>query len=355
VASWPANVRRIYRRPGCQVRSDFYHCCLLWDFLRRHSRTLVDVPVSRILTGIHLISANNMSYVKSHRRRTYARRTTRHRRKISSWGRRRTRKFGSVSLRLKRLPRRQARKRYIRNVASKKKWDTMRSAGSVIAGNLDTQITLTNATTIFLFCPNYRFLSRSWSNDHTRNAQDIFFRGFKEKFWVLTRNVPLIHRRVVFWAQIVPTRARATVVPNAQADAPPTYYRNFTEIQDDSDLMNYLFQGEAGLEYENLYWLSAKLDRRRTLVISDTTKKFNPGNETGMQKLYSTWIGINRRLSYPDEESGSAEFSDPWVAPSPWSKGNLFVMDMFSQGFDPPSAGDEATFCTQSTVYWHEA
>lgn len=231
----------------------------------------------------------------------------------------------------------------------------MRSAGSVIAGNLDTQITLTNATTIFLFCPNYRFLSRSWSNDHTRNAQDIFFRGFKEKFWVLTRNVPLIHRRVVFWAQIVPLQARASVVPNAQADAPPTYYRNFTEIQGDSDLMNYLFQGEAGLEYENLYWLSAKLDRRRTLVISDTTKRFNPGNETGMQKLYSTWIGINRRLSYPDEESGSAEFSDPWVAPSPWSKGNLFVMDMFSQGFDPPSAGDEATFCTQSTVYWHEA
>ena len=41
--------------------------------------------------------------------------------------------------------------------------------------------------------------------------------------------------------------------------------------------------------------------------------------------------------------------------PTPYGKGNIYVMDMFSQGFEPPPEGEAATFTTQSTVYWHEA
>lgn len=292
----------------------------------------------------------------------YARRTRTYRRRkrsfyprrsmLSKWGLKR-RKFGYVNLRNKRLPRRQARKRYIRNVASKKKWDTMRSAGDVVSGDLDAQITLEDAVTIFLFCPNYRNLDRDVSNDHTRNAQDVYFRGFKEKFWVQTSQVPLVHRRIVFWCQQVIDNARPHVVP--VTNSPPTYYRSFTPIQGNSFLMQYLFQGTPDTDYSNLFWPTAKLDRRNCQVISDTTKITNPGNDTGTQKLYSTWVGVNRRMSYPDEERGSGEQSNPWAAPTPYGKGNIYVMDMFSQGFEPPPVGEAATFTTQSTVYWHEA
>lgn len=119
--------------------------------------------------------------------------------------------------------------------------------------------------------------------------------------------------------------------------------------------MEYLFQGTANDDYVAGYWPAAKLDRRHTRVISDTTKTTNPGNDTGTQKLYSTWVGVNRRLSYMDEERGGGEISSPWAAPSPWAPGNIYVMDIFTQGFNDPPEGNAATFTTQSTVYWHEA
>lgn len=219
-------------------------------------------------------------------------------------------------------------------------------------GSAETEILLQSATSVFLFCPNFRNLDRDVSNNHTRNQSDIFLRGFKERFWVQTGATPLIHRRVVFWAQITPASARPLIEP--ATNSPPTYYRPFTEIQGDSQLMEYLFQGDAGTEYESLYWPAARLDRRKVMVISDTTKTTNPGNDTGTQKLYSTWVGVNRRLRYPDEEIGSGEISEPWAAPSPWQRGNLFIMDIFTQGFQPPAVGESASFCTQSTVYWHE-
>lgn len=230
----------------------------------------------------------------------------------------------------------------------------MRSVQAVQEADTDPQIVLDDGPLqVFLFCPNYRNLDRDISNDHTRNAQDVYFRGFKERFWVQTSQIPLIHRRVVFWAQLVMEQARALVT--FPTNAPPTYYRPFTDIRGDTVLMEYLFQGTAGTDWANQFPISAKLDRRHTRVISDTTKVTNPGNDTGTQKLYNTWVGVNRRISYADEEFGGGDTSNPWAAPSPWSPGNLYVMDIFSQGFQAPPEGEAATFTTQSTVYWHEA
>lgn len=229
----------------------------------------------------------------------------------------------------------------------------MRSVQDVQLGDLDPLIELVDNTYIFLFCPNYRDLDRDVSNDHTRNAQDVFFRGFAERFWVQTGGSPLVHRRIVFWAQQVIEQARPllTFPPNA----PPQYSRPFTDIKGESLLMEYLFQGTSNVDYATDYWPAAKLDRRHTRVISDTTKTTNPGNDTATQKLYKTWIGVNRRLSYQDEESGGGETSSPWAAPSPWNPGNLYVMDIFTQGMGARSAAVGAQFSTQGTVYWHEA
>lgn len=261
--------------------------------------------------------------------------------------------FGKVNVRQKRLPRRQARKRFIKRVASKKKWDTMKSVRDLNdPPDGFSDILLQTATSVFLFCPNFRNLDRDVSNDHTRNTSDIFFRGFAEKFWVQTGPVPLVHRRICFWAQITPAAARPLIQP--ATNSPPTYSRPFTEIQDDSVLMEYLFQGNAGVDYAATTWPGSKLDRRRCRIISDTTKITNPGNDTATQKLYSTWCGVNRNMRYADEELGSGEISEPWAAPSPYNPGNLFIMDIFTQGFQNPPAGEGARFTTQSTVYWHE-
>lgn len=263
--------------------------------------------------------------------------------------------FGRVNLRQKRLPRRQARKRFIRNVASKKKWDTMRSVQAVQDADRDPLIVLDDGPTqVFLFCPNYRNLDRDVSNDHTRNAQDVYYRGFSETFWVQTGSTPLVHRRIVFWAQQIIEQARALIT--FEPNAPPTYYRPFTDIRGDSLLMEYLFQGTTPADWQGQFPLSAKLDRRHCRVISDTRKITNPGNETGTQKLYKTWVGVNRRLSYADDENGAGETSSPWTGPIPFNPGNLYVMDIFTQGFTGPTVGDvPARFTTQATSYWHEA
>ena len=134
-------------------------------------------------------------------------------------------------------------------------------------------------------------------------------------------------------------QARALVT--FPTNAPPTYYRPFTDIRGDTVLMEYLFQGTAGTDWANQFPISAKLDRRHTRVISDTTKVTNPGNDTGTQKLYNTWVGVNRRISYADEEFGGGDTSNPWAAPSPWSPGNLYIMDIFSQGFQAPPEGKQ--------------
>ena len=54
----------------------------------------------------------------------------------------------------------------------------MRSAGDVVSGDLDAQITLEDAVTIFLFCPNYRNLDEDVSNDHTKECTGCVFQGF---------------------------------------------------------------------------------------------------------------------------------------------------------------------------------
>ena len=200
-----------------------------------------------------------MAYARRRGLRTYVRRSyaTRGQYRRSSRNFRSSRRgFGKVNLRQKRLQENKQRKRYIRNVASKKKWDTMRSAGDVVSGDLDAQITLEDAVTIFLFCPNYRNLDRDVSNDHTRNAQDVYFRGFKEKFWVQTSQIPLVHRRIVFWCQQVIDNARPHVVP--VTNSPPTYYRSFTPIQGNSFLMQYLFQGTPDTDYSICFWPTAR-------------------------------------------------------------------------------------------------
>lgn len=298
-----------------------------------------------------------MAYGGRRVRRTYGRRsfarTRRYRTTLRKFRGVTRQGFGKVNLRQKRLPRRQARKRFIRNVASKKKWDTMVSARSVISGDLTATVEIPNGTTMYLFCPTYRFLDREYSNDHTRNAQDVFYRGFKERFWVHQQDgFPLMHRRVVFWAQFNYVNARPHVVP--RTDQPPTYYRSFTPLTD-TNTISYIFQGDATLDYSPDVIFNANLDRRRVQVISDTRKNLNSQNDTGKMWQYSTWVGANRRLSYTDEESGGSELSDPWVAPSPWQSGNLYILDFFTHGFIGLAEGGPAQLTSQSVSYWHEA
>lgn len=221
-------------------------------------------------------------------------------------------------------------------------------------------------------------------NSHLREDGRVWYKGYAERV-ILKIRKPLIWRRVVFWShhrisQAVPFRFPHALFPDVE-----TYGRrgDYFNTDNPSELeLDALFKGTIDQDYNSRNRWEQKISPTKNRVVFDKTMTFNPGYRQeqfdGTNVVQDATNGtldghlINKRfwhggkkcsgpVIYDDRESGSLLVSndrDGWSSWDPKSRGNLYILDIFTQGYDTGTAYDTresiGTVAYTGTSYWHE-
>lgn len=283
-------------------------------------------------------------------RRVPYKRRSRVGRRTGGYGRK-PRSFRVVRQRRKAPAPRRRMKRIIKDVASIKKQDTLLSSAN--GTPLTTPITLSSQVNFYLWSPTYRDRLKDVEAS-SRNSTRCYFRGVKERWDVRVDTAGWVHRRVVFWAFLTPSES-IPFSTGSVANNNIMYYRPFRLIDPSASagLLEYLFKGTEGVDYEGSLAYNIKMDNRRLRIVSDRSRTMNAGNDSSKLNQYTMWTEINKDIVYDEEESGGTSVTSPWSVVGPNSPGNLFFFDII---YTQPlaSGGATITFNTQTTVYWHE-
>lgn len=253
--------------------------------------------------------------------------------------------------------------RRVRDIASRKKYDTIFGAteNDVQATG---QANIFAGTNYFMWCPTWRQRRTASTDEHVRANQEVFMRGIKDRIMV-SATFSLIHRRVCFWSHRRIDDARPFVFDNPDViDAPSYQRRNLVALYPnlDEEIFEYLFKGTVGFDYsENSRW-DTPLDNKRVKVVYDKQYTITPnyaapdGAQFGKTLTRKLWHPINRKVLYDDDEEGADVNGSGWSAQTPESLGNYYVLDIFSTGqYIEGSTDQVGTYMPESTTYWHEA
>jgi len=259
--------------------------------------------------------------------------------------------------------RRKMTTRRVRDIASRKKYDTIFGATQNSVQSLG-RVNLVSGTNYFMWCPTWRQRRTASTDEHVRANQEVFMRGIKDRIMV-SATFSLIHRRVCFWSHRRIDDARPFVMENPDViDAPPYQRRNLVALYPnlDEEIFEYLFKGTVGFDYsENSRW-DTPLDNKRVKVVYDKQYTITPnyaapdGAQFGKTITRKLWHPINRKVLYDDDEEGADVNGSGWSAQTPESLGNYYVFDIFSTGQAVEGSTDQVgSFMPESTTYWHEA
>lgn len=253
--------------------------------------------------------------------------------------------------------------RRVRDIASRKKYDTIFGATTNDVQSTG-QANIFAGTNYFMWCPTWRQRRTASTDEHVRANQEVFMRGIKDRIMV-SATFSLIHRRVCFWSHRRIDDARPFVFDNPDViDAPSYQRRNLVALYPnlDEEIFEYLFKGTVGFDYsENSRW-DTPLDNKRVKVVYDKQYNITPnyaapdGAQFGKTLTRKLWHPINRKVLYDDDEEGADVNGSGWSAQTPESLGNFYVLDIFSTGqYIEGSTDQVGTYMPESTTYWHEA
>ncbi|AWX63613.1 capsid protein [Gila monster-associated gemycircularvirus] len=259
--------------------------------------------------------------------------------------------------------RRKMTSRRVRDIASRKKYDTIFGATSNDVQSTG-QANIFAGTNYFMWCPTWRQRRTASTDEHVRANQEVFMRGIKDRIMV-SATFSLIHRRVCFWSHRRIDDARPFVFDNPDViDAPSYQRRNLVALYPnlDEEIFEYLFKGTVGFDYsEDSRW-DTPLDNKRVKVVYDKQYTITPnyaapdGAQFGKTLTRKLWHPINRKVLYDDDEEGADVNGSGWSAQTPESLGNYYVLDIFSTGQYIEGSNDQVgTYMPESTTYWHEA
>ncbi|WGD01124.1 MAG: capsid protein [Genomoviridae sp.] len=259
--------------------------------------------------------------------------------------------------------RRKMTSRRVRDIASRKKYDTIFGATTNDVQSTG-QANIFAGTNYFMWCPTWRQRRTASTDEHVRANQEVFMRGIKDRIMV-SATFSLIHRRVCFWSHRRIDDARPFVFDNPDViDAPSYQRRNLVALYPnlDEEIFEYLFKGTVGFDYsENSRW-DTPLDNKRVKVVYDKQYTITPnyaapdGAQFGKTLTRKLWHPINRKVLYDDDEEGADVNGSGWSAQTPESLGNYYVLDIFSTGQYIEGSNDQVgTYMPESTTYWHEA
>lgn len=216
--------------------------------------------------------------------------------------------------------------------------------------------------TFFLYCPTGRSRPGPASSGitpdaaHARFRDTVYWTGYQERMEVRSTS-SFLWRRVVFWSmnQIV----SALGPKKGGADASPfTYYtRQMTPIQNESTFRQFIFQGTEGIDYTISTQHLAPINRDNCKVVMDKTWRINQGGYSNTDALISKkhWYR-GGRICYADNEAGNVNQSSPWsVTNDNKSRGNMYILDIFSDGGAKETTQQVGRFQCQGQSYWKES
>ena len=265
----------------------------------------------------------------------------------------------------RRAYRRPMTSRRVRNIAARKKSDTI--FGATAAVSTATGIaSLVPGNNYFFHNATFRVQQQDVDNDHTRAASDVYMVGVKDRV-TLSATFPYTHRRVCFWSH----EQFAVGQPfRFDDDINETQYqrRNLTRYTPaaNAQLFEFLFRGTLDTDYSEDTRPITPLDSRRLRIVYDKTYQVNPHigiSDTAASfggKITSRrfWHPMHATVYYDEDEDGAtiAPTTPGYVSRSPNCPGNFYILDIFSTGQDIESPdGTIGTFKPETTTYWHEA
>lgn len=300
-----------------------------------------------------------MAYSRFRRRRLRRRRNPIRRRTITRTRRVRTRR-----------PRRSMiSRRRILNVSSTKKQDAMmpwssnrNDTPSYTSGPILFDRTLSfNANRTMVFVPTARDRTIAGTSDPNsearRTATSTYARGYAERVTISTNSgLPWRWRRIVFMF-----KGTSLIADNADQ----FYYERTTQgmsrlqiptkTANDVTMDQTIFQGSLDVDWASR--MDAPLDRTRIKVVSDVTRTFNPGNQTGTSRTFNTFYPINHTLIYNDDEYGNDTLDVYFSSTHPASCGDMYIVDYFSSMALPEpllSGTSQIAVQCEGRYYWHE-
>lgn len=260
----------------------------------------------------------------------------------------------------RRYSRRRVTPRKVRNIASKKKQDTLLGSTSTDPNDYSNVIALTAGNNYFIYSPTYRGRDDN-VNNHTRGAASCYYRGVRDRVMVAS-SFQLVHRRVCFWSHDQISAASPIDVSGDGINIDYTR-RNMNQITPTTDtaLFRQLFKGTVGIDFtEDSRW-DSPIANNRVKVVFDRQYSVNPnynvaeGNAFGKITTKKLWHPMNRTVMYDDWEHGREIDEASWGNAHPDSMGNFYILDMFSTGQDTPDDNTQVgSWSTETTVYWHE-
>ena len=227
--------------------------------------------------------------------------------------------------------------------------------------NDESFASIDSPNTFFLYCPSY--LPNRVAGDDNANSQKVReskyvkYTGYREKVHITT-SAALIWRRIVIWSY--------NRIPNAvgptKTDANGNTYdtRQITPLQNTEDWRTFIFRGTQGIDYTVDTLHEAPLNSDHFTVAYDRTRTLNPRRPGGDQFDFihnAKFWNHGGKIIYSDDESGLTKGPETngWSALGRESKGNLFILDIFSTGTSLTSnQSGVARYAPVGTKYWTE-
>lgn len=219
--------------------------------------------------------------------------------------------------------------------------------------------TASQPNTLVLFCPTARqrpvlesTALGSRESRHGRFSDKIYLSGYKERINISVTN-SCLWRRIVFWCYVTIPAAMGPKKGGSDASPYNYYTRQMTPIENSQDLRDIVFEGNQGVDYGVDTLIQAPVNTRFINVQMDKTYRLNPN--TTQSKIYNfNHYYRGGRLWYMDDESGNFNSGSPWSVPNRTSKGNMYILDIFSPGVQVSETTSHGVFQCEGRLYWSE-
>jgi len=244
--------------------------------------------------------------------------------------------------------------RRILTITSHKKRDTMIHDDTTGTPQRPSSF-LPAQTNIMPFIATARDIDPTGTEDYSRQSQNVYMKGFSDKFIINTNDAsPWEFRYVAF-------RYKGPFI--LQGAAPGTYFYNQNSsggynrvagVYQDSSVLNLItemFKGTRGTDWLN--YQQATLDTARITPVLDKKFGIRSGNEHGTFLRKSMWVPYNANLTYAGDEVGDKVASQALSTNGNRGKGDLYIV-IFANVAGSFNQDSRANILFDSTLYWSE-
>lgn len=226
-------------------------------------------------------------------------------------------------------------------------------------------ITANNAIYPMIWCAtardsNYDGKAGLVSDTSTRTAQTCYMRGVSEKIEIqVADGLPWQWRRICFTYRnlttLIPNNTTAGNAFLSYSNSGNIGYNrvlNFLHHPDQVAIFEgVLFKGTKGRDWNGP--MTATVDTLRVDKKYDKTITIASGNEDGVIRKYSRWHGMNKNLTYADDESGGEMVEAFHSVSDKRGMGDYYIVDYFAPRIGG-AVGNQLAINSTATLYWHE-